>query len=206
MPAVTTVVFDIGNVLIHWNPRHLYRGLFADEAAMERFLAEVCTDAWNLEMDRGGQTWAEAVAEKTSLFPEHADLIRAYDERWDEMVTGPIEGSVEILAELEAAGVPVYAITNFSAEKYERAKERFDFLHRFRDTVVSAHERLLKPDPRIYRALLDRNGLAAAEAVFIDDSPRNVAGAEAVGMAALLFTDPARLRRDLAGLGLPVAP
>jgi 2-haloacid dehalogenase len=199
------VVFDIGNVLIHWNPRNLYRRLIADEAEMEMFLAEVCTDAWNLEMDRGARSWAEAVAERVALFPQHEALIRAYDERWSDMVPGPIEGSVAILAELDAAGVPLYAITNFSAEKFVLARERFSFLDRFRDTVVSAHEKMLKPDPRIYRILLERNGLDAADTVFVDDSAKNVAGAAAVGMTALHFTDPSALRRDLAAHGLPVS-
>ncbi len=204
MNRVTTVVFDIGNVLIRWDPRHLYRKLLDDEAAMERFLAEVCTDAWNLEQDRG-RSFAEAVAERVALFPEHEALIRAYDERWDEMVPGAIDGTVEILDELEAAGVPLYAITNFSTEKFALALRRFPFLGRFRDTVVSAHERLLKPDPAIYRLLLERNGLSAGESVFIDDSPKNVAGAEAAGMAAIHFRSPEDLRARLADLGLPVA-
>jgi 2-haloacid dehalogenase len=205
MPAVTTAVFDIGNVLIHWNPRNLYRRLIADEARMEHFLATVCTDAWNLEMDRGAMTWAEAVSERVARFPEHEALIRAYDERWGDMVPGAIDGAVAILDELDRAGVPLCAITNFSAEKFTLAVDRFPFLRRFRDTVVSAHERVLKPDPRIYRTLLERNGLVADEAVFVDDSPKNVEGARAVGMHAVHFTTPPALRAALRDLGLPLA-
>ena len=199
---VDTVVFDVGNVLIRWDPRHLYRKLFAAEAEMERFLAEVCTDAWNLEQDRG-RTWAEAIAERVPLFPQHEALIRAYSERWHEMVPGEVEGSVAILDGLRAAGVPLYAITNFSTEKFAEAQARFPFLRGFRDVVVSGVERLLKPDPAIYRVLLDRNGLEAGRCLFIDDSEKNVRGAEAVGMRAHHFRDAPTLAAALRELGLP---
>ncbi|TDP84144.1 HAD family hydrolase [Oharaeibacter diazotrophicus] len=204
MPSISTVVFDIGNVLIRWDPRFLYRELIDDEARMERFLAEVCTPAWNLEQDRG-RDWAEAVAELVARHPGDADLIRAFDERWSEMVPGPIEGSVAILEELSAAGVPLYAITNFSAAKWAETRARFSFLDLFGEIVVSAHERVLKPDPTIYRLLFDRRGIDPRTAVFVDDSAANVAGAEAVGMTAIRFTDPADLRMRLRDLGLPLA-
>lgn len=203
-PAVTTAVFDIGNVLIRWDPRNLFRRLIPDEEEMERFLAEVCTDDWNLEQDRG-RSWAEAVAERVALHPDKADLIRAYDTGWHEMVPGSVEGTADVLLELEAAGVPLYAITNFSAEKYVEAVARFPILSRFRDTVVSAHEGLLKPDPAIYRRLFERTGIDPATAVFIDDSAKNVAGAEAVGMRAIRFVDAADLRARLLALGLPLS-
>jgi 2-haloacid dehalogenase len=200
---VDTVVFDVGNVLIRWDPRFLYRKLFDEEAAMERFLAEVCTDAWNIEQDRG-RSWEAAIAERVALFPEHAPLIRAYSERWHEMVPGPVEGTPDILDGLLAAGVPLYAITNFSTEKFAQARARFSFLNRFRDVVVSGEERLLKPDPAIYRVLLDRNGLEASRCLFVDDSEKNVRGAEAVGMRAHHFRDAAGLARALRALGLDV--
>jgi 2-haloacid dehalogenase len=201
---IDTVVFDVGNVLIQWNPRHLYRKLFAAEAEMEAFLAEVCTDAWNLEQDRG-RTWAEAIAERIALFPRHEALIRAFSDRWHEMVPGEVPGTPAILEGLREGGVPLYAITNFSAEKYAEARERFPMLRGFRDTVVSAHERLVKPDPGIYRLLLDRNGLEAGRCLFVDDSAPNVRGAEAVGMRAHHFRDAAGLAAELRTLGLPVA-
>lgn len=200
--AVDVVVFDVGNVLIRWDPRNLYRKLFDDAAAMERFLAEVCTDAWNLEQDRG-RSWAEAVAERVPLFPQHEALIRAYAARWQEMVPGEVEGSVAILEALRRAGIPLYAITNFSAEKFAESQARFPFLRGFRDVVVSAQERLVKPDPAIYRVLLDRNGLDPARCLFIDDSEKNVRGAEYVGMHAHHFRDAPTLRAELAALGLP---
>ena len=203
MPRVTTVVFDIGNVLIEWDPRNLYRRLIPDPVRMEWFLETVCTSDWNLEQDRG-RSWEEAVAERVALFPDQEELIRAYDTGWHQMVPGEIAGSVRILEELHEAGVPLFAITNFSAAKYEEALARFPFLRLFRDTIVSAHERLLKPDEAIYRLLLDRHDIDPRRAVFIDDSARNVAGAAAAGMEAIHFVGPEDLRDRLRDLGLPL--
>jgi 2-haloacid dehalogenase len=202
--ALDVVVFDVGNVLIRWDPRFLYRRLFEVEAEMERFLAEICTNDWNLEQDRG-RLWAEAIAERIALFPQQEAMIRAYSERWQEMVPGEVEGMPEVVEALRAAGVPLYAITNFSAEKFAEARERFAILRGFRDVVVSAHERLLKPDPAIYRILLDRNGLDAARCLFVDDSEKNVRGAEAAGMRAHHFRDAAGLATELARHALLVA-
>ena len=199
--TIDTVVFDIGNVLIQWDPRHLYRQLIPDVAEMERFLAEVCTDAWNIEQDRG-RTWAEAIAERVPLFPQHEALIRAYSERWHEMVPGEVPGTAALLEGLRARGVPLYAITNFSVEKFAEAQARFAFLRGFRDVVVSGAERLLKPDPAIYRVLLERNGLEAGRCLFVDDSAKNVAGARAVGMAAHHFIGAGALEAELKALGL----
>ena len=199
---VSIVIFDIGNVLIRWDPRNLYRQLFDDEAAMEHFLATVCNQAWNEEQDRGRQ-FGEGVALLAAAHPGHADLIRAYDERWDEMVPGAIDGSVAVFEDLRKAGVRTFAITNFSNEKFAVTQQRFPFLGSFEDIVVSAREGLMKPEPAIYHRLLDRNGLSARDCVFIDDSHHNVEGARAVGMQALHFTDPAKLRTDLKALGLP---
>lgn len=198
-----TVVFDIGKVLLEWDPRHLYRRLIPDAAAMERFLAEVCPPEWNLEQDRG-RPWAEAIAERIALFPEHAALIRAFREEWHAMIPGPVPGSLEILAALRARGVPLYAITNFAADTFEESAARFPFLREaFRDVVVSGREGLVKPDPAIYRLLLARNpGLEAERCLFIDDSPANVRGAEAVGMRGHHFRDAATLAAALRGLGL----
>ena len=195
------VVFDIGNVLVHWEPRALYRKIFATEAEVDWFIANVCNSAWNLEQDRG-RSFAAAVREATSRFPEHAEAIAAYDLRWHETMPGPIDGTVGILEELRQRGTPLYAITNFNQDKFRETVERFAFLRTFRDIVVSGDERLLKPDPAIYRVLLERNGIDAAACVFIDDSEKNVRGAEAVGMKAIHFTTPQALRADLAGMGL----
>lgn len=198
--GVDTIVFDIGGVLLDWDPRHLYRKLFADEAAREWFLTHVCTPDWNREQDRG-RPWSEAVAGLTRAFPEWSAEIAAFDTRWSETVAGPIEGSVDILRRLHADGAPLYAITNFSAEKFELARARFDFLSLFRGVIVSAEEKLLKPDPAIYQMLLSRYGLAAARCLFIDDVQHNVDAARAIGMQAARFVDPPTLRRDLAAAG-----
>ena len=195
------VVFDIGNVLVHWDPRALYAKIFTDADQVTWFLTHVCNHDWNLEQDRG-RSFADGVTELTARFPEHAEAIAAYDTRWHETVLGAIDGSVAVLADLEARGTPLYAITNFNQHKFREALERFPFLSTFRDIVVSGDERLLKPDAAIYRVLLERNGLRAEDCVFIDDSEKNVKGAEAVGMRGIHFTTPAALRHELAGMGL----
>ena len=199
--SIDTVVFDIGKVLIEWDPRHLYRDLIAEEAVMERFLAEVCTPAWNLEQDRG-RPWAEAIADLSARFPDQAHLVRAFREHWIRMVPGFVPGTVDLLEALRARGVPLYAITNFAADTFEECLRHYPVLGRFQDIVVSGREGILKPDPAIYRLLLDRNGLDAARCLFIDDSAPNVRGAQAVGMRAHHFRDAATLETALHDLGL----
>jgi len=199
--AARAVVFDLGGVLIDWDPRHLYRKLLADEAAVEEFLAGVCTPEWNAELDRG-RPFAEGVAELAARHPEHAAAIAAYHERWPEMLGGELPATVAVLAELRAAGVPLYALTNWSAETFGVARERFRFLGWFGGLVVSGEEGIVKPDPRIFRLLLDRFGLDPAATVFVDDSPVNVAAARRVGLDAVRFEDADRLRRDLRLRGL----
>ncbi len=201
MSVVTTVVFDVGNVLIRWDPNRLYARLFPDPAKRDWFLETICTEDWNREMDRG-RPFAEGIAELVARHPEWEAEIRAWDENWHEMVPGEIPGTVAILERLRALGVPDYSITNFSREKFAEARERFPFLKGFRDTVVSAHEKLLKPDPAIYRVLLERNRLDPAACLFVDDSAANVAGARAVGMAAVVFTTPERFAADLTAHGI----
>jgi len=202
--SVNTVIFDIGNVLIEWDPENLYRTLIPDTDERQRFLNEVCTMDWNLLQDLG-RSWAEAIEDLSAAHPDRKDLIAAYSDRWQEMVRGEVPGSVAILEDLKAAGVPLYAITNFSAEKFTETRARFPFLNSaFRDIVVSAEERLLKPDRRIFETLLARNGLEASSCVFIDDSMKNVEGARAAGLEAIHFTGADRLRADLAELGFPV--
>jgi 2-haloacid dehalogenase len=197
------VVFDLGDVLIDWNPRHLYRKLFPDdEAAMERFLTDVCSSEWNLAQD-AGRTLAEGTALLVAEHPDKAALIEAYYGRWDEMVAGSIQGTVEILARLRAAGVRVLALTNWSAETFVRARRRFAFLDWFEGIVVSGAERMVKPDPRIYRLLAERYRLTPGRSVFIDDLPRNVEAATAAGLIGLRFVGAGKLAEDLRGLGLP---
>lgn len=196
------VVFDLGGVLIDWNPRYLYRKLFAgDEGAMESFLANVCTTEWNERQD-AGRTFADALAD---LLPEHADkadLIAAFGKRFDEMIAGAVEGSVDILAELKRAGVPRYALTNWSAETFPPQRRRFPFLSWFDGIVVSGEEGVVKPDPQIFRILLERYRIDAREAVFIDDNPANAEAAATLGIHGIHFRSPEHLRRELERLEL----
>lgn len=199
-----TVVFDLGGVLIDWDPRHLYRTLFCgNHAAMEQFLSEVCTPAWNLQQD-AGRPWAEAVAVLQEQYPECAELIRAYHVRWSEMIAGDIPGTVAILRALHAAGTPLYALTNWSHETFPIAEQRFAFLALFRGIVASGRERLVKPDPAIYHRLVERFGLDPARCVYIDDNPANAAAASGLGMHAIHFMSPDALAGELRALGFAV--
>jgi 2-haloacid dehalogenase len=190
------IVFDLGGVLIDWNPRHLYRKLFDDEAAMEWFLAEVCHTAWNEEQDRG-RTFAAAIEEAAARHPDQRPEIAAYFERWDEMMAGPIAGSVAILEELKAAGYELHALTNWSAETFPFARARFAFLDRFESILVSADVGLIKPDPAIFHLLLDRIRRTPAECLYIDDNPKNAAAAGNLGFDAIAFESAEQLREAL---------
>ncbi len=198
-----TAVFDVGNVLIRWDPFRVYREMIPDEAKRHWFLQNVCTAAWNLEQDRG-RSWEEGVALLVASHPEWEAQIRAYDERWHEAVPGLIEDSVAVLEDLKARGDKVYAITNFSREKWAECLIRFPFLQSFDGVVVSAHERVIKPDPAIYRILFERYDLAPQDCIFIDDSAKNIETARAVGMQGIHFVEPIDLRAALAGCGLAV--
>ena len=199
------VIFDVGKVLYDWSPRLLYERLIGDDQALEAFLRDVVTIEWHFQHD-AGRPFAETSAELIAQFPEHEALIAAWGPRFNESIGAPIDGMHELVAELDAAGVPLYAITNFSGEFWKpfRASEA-PLFDRFRDVVVSGDEKLMKPDAAIYRLALDRFGLEPHEAVFVDDNRDNVAGAAGVGMAAIHFSDADALRQELAALGLPVA-
>ncbi|WP_298822127.1 HAD family phosphatase [uncultured Roseibium sp.] len=200
--VITTVVFDIGNVLIEWNPEHLYRRLIPDTAERTDFLQNVCNMNWNLQQDLG-RSWAEAVDTLCVLHPDKADLIAAYSDRWHEMIPGEVAGTRQILQELQETDIPLFAVTNFSNEKFAECLVRFPFLKTsFVDIVVSAEERLIKPDPRIYQVLFERNGLKPGACFFIDDSEANVEAARKVGMEAHHFLEASTLRQDLCKRGL----
>jgi 2-haloacid dehalogenase len=195
------VVFDLGGVLLDWDPRHLYRKLFDDEAEMNRFLSEVCTLEWHHAHDLGAAP-EQTIPPLVQDHPEQAELIWAWPRRSEEMVAGPIEESVEILRALKERGVPLYALTNMERETYPGRRDRFPFLRWFDGTVVSGFEGVAKPDPRVFELLLERFGLNAASTLFIDDSPKNVAAARSVGMQAIQFESPAVLRKRLETAGL----
>jgi len=198
------VIFDFGNVLLRWDPNFLYEKLIPDENERQHFLTQICSPEWNMEQDRG-RPWNDAVSELVAQHPDKEDLIRAFYDRWHETLPGAIDGSVAILETLKAQKTPLYAITNFSVEKLEECKSRFPFLATsFRDIVVSGEVELLKPDPKIYQILTERNALDTSDCIFIDDSPANVATANSLGITGLHFTTPERLAADLTALGLSV--
>jgi 2-haloacid dehalogenase len=199
------IIYDLGGVLIDWDPRHLYRKLIDDETMMEWFLAEVCHSAWNAEQDRG-RTFAAAIEEAAARHPDHRLLIEAYFERWGEMMAGEIEGSVAILAELQDAGHELHALTNWSRETFPIARERFPFLRWFESILVSGEEGLIKPDPRIFALLLERIGRTPAECVYIDDSAKNVTAAAALGFDAIAFHSAVQLRDALSCRALLAGP
>ena len=196
------VIFDVGKVLYDWSPRFLYERLIPQGAALDTFLRDVVTPEWHFQHD-AGRPFADTSAELAAQYPHNADLIAALGPRFNETIGDAIAGMPELVADLDAAGVPLYAISNFSGEFWPpfRAREAA-FFAPFRDVVVSGDEQLMKPDAAIYRLALHRFGLTPQEAVFIDDNAANVAGANAVGIHGMLFTDARTLRADLVGLGL----
>ncbi len=204
--SIRAVVFDMGGVLLDWDPRHLYRTIFTDEDAMERFLAELDLVAWNVaNHDSGARSLDQSVADLIAQHPDYAQELAAWSERYTEMVSGPIEGSIEILGELRGR-VPLYLLSNVPREPIARLQAEWPFFSWFDGQVISAHEGLIKPDPRLFRVLLDRYRLAPEATVFIDDVAANVDAAAALGIRAIQFQSASKLRQDLARLGLLPAP
>jgi 2-haloacid dehalogenase len=198
---IDAVVFDLGGVLIDWNPRYLYRQLFDDEAAMEDFLATVCTLEWHVAHDLG-QSTAESCAELALEHPAHAAMILAWAERSEDMIGGAIDETVSILADVRAAGVRCYVLSNMEPETFPLRLERFDFLHWFDGHVISGLEGIVKPDPKIFHRMLRRFDLQPSRTVFIDDSAVNVEAAREIGIKAIRFESPGQLRKDLEKLGV----
>jgi len=199
---VEAVLFDLGAVLIDRNPRYLYRPLFkGDDVAMERFLEEIVPNWWNREID-AGKPFADAVAERIREFPEHAQMISLWKDRWEAMLQDAIHDSVGILAKLRSRGYRLCALTNWSAETFPLARQRFGFLEWFEDIVVSGEVGLAKPDPRIFALTIDRCRLNPPHTLFVDDSLHNVDAGRNAGLHALHFHSPAGLRSDLTRMGL----
>lgn len=195
------IVFDVGMVLLHWDPEIPYRELIPDDTRREWFLANVCTPDWNREQDRG-RTWAEAEAALIAQHPEEADLIRAFRERWPDMLPRTLPGTPQIMAALIDAGIDVTLLTNFSHETFPIARERFPELDRARGVTVSGEVGLIKPDRAIYDHHTRTFGLEPAATLFFDDSPANVDGAIAAGWQARHFTSAEAMRADLAEAGI----
>lgn len=204
MSDIRHIVFDIGRVLIHYDPDIPFSRLIPDAGRRRRFFENVCTHAWNLEQDRG-RSWDEAEALLIAEFPDETDNIRAFRRHWPEMVSHAYEGSVAIMEGLIDAGHDVTMLTNFAADTFAEARRRFSFLERPRGVTVSAEVGLIKPDRAIYERHAADFGLEPAATVFIDDSAKNVEGAKAAGWQAIRFEDADGLDRDLARLGLRAA-
>ncbi len=198
---IDTVIFDLGGVLIDWNPRYLYRKLLSDEASIEHFLATVCTGEWNAQQD-AGRPFQEGVQLLAAQWPEHHALIEAFHTRWIEMIHGALDGTVEILQTLRNQHTPIYALTNWSAETFPLVRPQFDFLNWFLGIVVSGEEKMIKPDPAFYQLMMDRYNLKAEKLVFIDDSAPNIKAAQDLGIQSILFTSPEALKSELQHLGL----
>ncbi|MEZ5648028.1 MAG: HAD family phosphatase [Alphaproteobacteria bacterium] len=200
-PKLRVVIFDLGNVLIQWDPRFLYRKIFPDTRDMEYFLTEVCSPEWNLGQDRG-RSFAEAIAEATKCHPTYHSEIAAWFTRFDEMIPGAIEGTIKLLEDLKARHIPCYALSNWSAETFYKTRPRFAFLNLFDGLMISGEERLIKPDPAFYHLICQRYSFQPDEAVFIDDSAANIAAAIALGFQSILFKDANQTRAALIRLGL----
>ena len=192
----TAVIFDIGKVLIHWDPRTLFEKLITDAKELDWFLEEVVSFEWHHEHDRG-MPFAASLAAKAMEYPDYTDLIYAYRERWRETIPGPIDEVVEILRKLHAKRIPCFALTNYSAETYPELEAEFDWIKCFKDVVVSGREGLVKPELPIYYLAKDRFGLADGEALFIDDRKDNITAGEAAGFIGHHFTDANSLETDL---------
>lgn len=202
MAPIETVIFDLGGVLIDWNPRYLYRKIFKTEEEITWFLENICTTEWNEHQD-AGRSFEEATHELITHFPHHEQPIRAWYDRWEETIGGSIPDTVDILKTLvDQKSHRLYALTNWSAETFPWAKRTFPFLHWFEGIVVSGEEKNLKPRPEFYRILLDRYDVNPRTALFIDDNLKNVHGAEAVGLTAIHFQNPTQLRATLEERGI----
>lgn len=201
MTEIRHIVFDIGKVLIHWDPELPFRRLIPDAARRAWFLGEVCSSGWNLEQDRG-RPWERAEAVLIERYPREEELIRAFRRHWHEMVPHAYDDSVAVMERLLAAGHDVTMLTNFAADTFAEVRVRFPFLGRPRGVTISGEVGLVKPDAAIFRLHAETFGLAPAATLFIDDSAKNVTGAIAAGWQAVQFENAAVLERDLAGFGL----
>lgn len=196
MNSKPAIIFDLGGVLIDWNPRYLYRQMFPNDEAIQNFIDETNLLHWNEQQD-AGRPFAEAVQLLSAEFPHYENHIRAFHERWLEMVGGEIAGTVEILRALKNDDYEIYALTNWSAETYPLTYERYEFLRWFRHVAVSGELKIIKPDPRIFHHLLSIINRPASDCIYIDDSHKNFLAAQTLGLQAIHFSTPEQLQKDL---------
>lgn len=200
--GIETIIFDLGGVLIDWNPRYLYRKIFKTEEEVTWFLENICTSEWN-DMQDGGRSFEEATRELILLHPEWEEPIAAWYGRWQETISGPIRETVELLDQIRNSnGYRLYALTNWSAETFPWALKNFEFLHWFEGIVVSGIEKTRKPLPEFYQILFDRYAVDPTRALFIDDNVKNIEGATAVGLNTIHFQHPLQLRKELEERGI----
>ncbi|MEQ8469540.1 MAG: HAD family phosphatase [Marinoscillum sp.] len=201
MNSIKTIIFDLGGVLIDWNPRYLYRKMFEDESEMEHFLSEVCHGDWNMQQD-AGRPFRKGVDELVKVFPKYEKEIQAYWNRWIEMIAGEIMGTVEIINQISAKGYPLYALTNWSSETFPLVRNDYAFFDLFEGIVVSGDEKMAKPDLEFYKVLLDRYHIKAENSLFIDDNEPNIRAAEELGFQTIHFKSPKQLIEELRDLSI----
>jgi 2-haloacid dehalogenase len=200
--TIKAIIFDFGGVLIDWDPRYLYRRYFPEEPeAVESFLAEINFYEWNAQQDKG-RPFAQGIAELSAQFPQHAQLIQAYFDCWEDSLGGPIDGTVDLLRKLKQNGYPLYALSNWSAETYPRARHKYPFFDLFDEVILSGTVKLNKPDPAIFKLLLTKTGYLASECLLIDDSRPNIDTANELGFVTIHFTSPSQLQTELQSLNL----
>ena len=197
--AIKNVIFDFGNVLVAWEPRHLYRKYFKTEAEVDYFLRNICTEEWNTDLDRG-EPFEKLIQERIAKFPEFEEPIRFFKDRWEEMIYCAKDETVEFIFELKAGGYRLYGLSNWSAETFPIALKKYQFFELFDGIVISGQEGVVKPNAEIYRILLDRYGLKAGESVFIDDKEINVKAGEALGIKGIVFDKIENVKRRFADL------
>jgi 2-haloacid dehalogenase len=201
MTDIKAVIFDYGGVLIDWNPYYLYRKVFTNDTEVARFLQEIHFNEWNYSFDQG-YPMALGLTEMCRLYPEHAEMIRLFDERWLETLGMTFDANIALVREVKERGYAVYGLSNWSAEKFSLVRPRYPFFELFDDMVISGEVKIAKPDPRIFRLLLERNGLTAAECLYIDDSEDNYRAASQVGLQAIHYQSSGQLRRELQSRGV----
>jgi 2-haloacid dehalogenase len=201
MTDIKAVIFDYGGVLIDWNPYYLYRKVLTNDTEIARLLQEIHFSEWNYSFDQG-YPMALGIAEMCRKYPEHAEMIRLIDEHWLETLGATFDANIALIKEVKASGRPVYGLSNWSSEKFSLVRPCYPFFELFDDMVISGEVKIAKPDPRIFRLLLERNGLNAAECIYIDDSEDNYRAASQVGLQAIHYQSSGQLRRELQSRGV----